>query len=208
MTRQNGPWSIHDVRTGYENPWIRVDHHEVTCPDGAAGIYGVVRFANLAIGVLPLFEDGTTMLVGQHRFTFDEYSWELPEGGGPKGEAPEETARRELAEETGITAGELAPLGEAQLSNSVSDEYSHYFLAWDLTLGEASPDPDEVLEQRRVSFAELVGEIISGRILDSLTILMVQGAILKAQLGLLPNAPASIILDELKRVEGFRQPKE
>ena len=208
MSRQNGPWTVHGVQTGYENPWIRVDHHEVTCPDGAPGIYGVVRFANLAIGVLPLFEDGTTMLVGQHRFTFDDYSWELPEGGGPRGEAPEDTAHRELAEETGITAGQLVPLGEAQLSNSVTDEYSHYFLAWDLKLGEASPDPDEVLEQRRVPFSTLVDDIISGRVLDSLTILMVQGAILKAQLGLLPKAPADTIIDELSRVEGFRRPGE
>ena len=199
-----GPWTIRSVKTAYQNPWVRLDHHEVTRPDGADGIYGVVRFANLAIGVLPLFEDGTTVLVGQHRFPSDQYSWELPEGGGPEGQTPEETAHRELAEETGLRAAFMSPLGEAQLSNSVTDEYAYYFVAWGLEQGVAMPEPDEILKIRRLPFRELLGEVNRGEITDSLTILMVQGAVIKALSGLLPDQPQRIILSSLEGLRGFR----
>ncbi len=189
-----GPWRVTSVREAYRNPWIAVEHHEVVHPHGEDGIYGVVRFANLAVGVLPIFDDGTVPLVGQHRFPFDAYSWELPEGGGPKGEPPEETARRELREETGLTAAHLVPLGQCDLSNSVTDERAVYFLAYGLTEGEASPDPDEVLMQQRIPLADLVKRVLSGDITDSLTHLMVGAAIMKAQAGLLPMPPARHIL--------------
>ena len=86
MSGSRGPWQVGASRTVYENPWLRLTEHDVTRPDGEPGLYGVVEFANLAIAVLPLFEDGTTVLVGQHRFPQDKYSWEIPEGGGPLGE--------------------------------------------------------------------------------------------------------------------------
>lgn len=198
--RKNGPWTITSERVGYENPWVRVDHHEVIHPDGSDGIYGVVRFANQAIGVLPLFEDGTVPLVGQHRFALNEYSWELPEGGGPKDQTPEEAARRELAEETGLRAEHLIEIGQADLSNSVTDEVAVYFLAWGLTEGEKQPEPSEQLAHQRVPFGELYQDILAGRIRDSLTILMVQTAILKAQGNLLPEMPQRVILNEIRPI--------
>ena len=188
------PFRVLSTRTAYENPWISVEHNEVTRPDGAPGVYGVVRFANRAIGVLPLFADGTVPLVGQHRFPFDAYSWELPEGGGPKNEAPEDAARRELSEETGVTAEHLLEIGRADLSNSVTDERAVLFLAWGLTEGAASPDGDEVLAHRRVPFADLLAEVLDGRITDALTHLLVLTARAKAQRGELPAAPAALIL--------------
>ena len=188
------PFSVLSTRTAYENPWISVEHNEVTRPDGAPGVYGVVRFANHAIGVLPLFADGTVPLVGQHRFPFDAYSWELPEGGGPKHEAPEDAARRELREETGVSAEHLLKIGHADLSNSVTDERAVLFLAWGLTEGAASPDGNEVLAHRRVAFADLLTEVLDGRITDALTHLLVLTALAKAQRGELPAAPAALIL--------------
>ncbi len=199
MTARNGPWVIRERRIAYDNPWLAVDHHEVTRPDGADGIYGVVRFANLAIGVLPLFDDGTVPLVGQHRFPFNAYSWELPEGGGAKDVPPEQSARRELVEETGLTAAHWHHFGGCHLSNSVTDEVAYYFLAWGLTEGEATPDGDEVLGHRRVPLSALIAECLEGKITDSLTILMVQTAILKAQAKDLPPRPTALILDEYER---------
>lgn len=189
-----GPWTVASSRMAYENPWIRVEHDEVTRADGSPGIYGVVRFANVAVGVLPIFSDGTVPLVGQHRYPADAYSWELPEGGAPHAEAPEDAARRELAEETGVKAANLIEIGRADLSNSVTDERAVMYLAWDLTAGTATPDADEVLEHRRVSFGDLLGECLSGAITDSFTHLMVFTALARAQRGMLPDAPTRLIL--------------
>jgi len=82
----NGPWLRRSRRIAYENPWITVWHDEVSQPDGSPGIYGLVHFANLAAGVVVLDEDDRVLLVGQHRYTLGEPSWEIPEGGVPAGE--------------------------------------------------------------------------------------------------------------------------
>lgn len=174
MTEEN-PWVTHSTEVGYENPWIRVDHSEVTTPTGTPGIYGVVRFKNLAVGVIPIDDEDHTWLVGQYRYTLDEYSWEIPEGGCPQGEDPAETARRELLEETGLRAETIEPLlSGIRLSNSVSDETAYAFVATGLTAGDAEPDETEDLQVRRVPVDEVIEMVTDGRINDSLTVLAVQ----------------------------------
>lgn len=183
-----GPWRVNAARTVYENPWIRVVDHDVTHPDGSPGQYGVVRFANRAVGVLPLAEDGMTWLVGQHRFPLDRYSWELPEGGGPLAEDPETAARRELQEETGLVAQTLIPLLEMDLSNSVTDEVAVCYLACDLAEGAAAPEPSEDLAVRKIPYAQLLDDVLAGRIRDSLTVGMALAAHARALRGALPEA--------------------
>lgn len=174
MTEEN-PWVTHSTEVGYENPWIRVDHSEVTTPTGTPGIYGVVRFKNLAVGVIPIDDEDHTWLVGQYRYTLGEYSWEIPEGGCPQGEDPAETARRELLEETGLRAETIEPLlSGIRLSNSVSDETAYAFVATGLTAGDAEPDETEDLQVRRVPVDEVIEMVTDGRINDSLTVLAVQ----------------------------------
>ena len=184
---RNGPWRILSRDVAYENPWIRIDHQDVVHPDGSDGIYGVVHFKNVAVGVLPVFEDGTVPLVGQHRFPLREYSWELPEGGGPIDEEPLEAGRRELAEETGYVAANWLKLIDFDVSNSVTDERSVCYLAWGLTAGAAVPEPSEQLAHQRIAFRELVARCLDGRIRDSLTIVMALAADAMARRGDLPD---------------------
>jgi len=159
---------------GYENPWITVWHDEVSRPDGSPGIYGVVHFANLAAGVVAIDDADRLVLVGQHRYTFHAYSWELPEGGVPAGEDPLDGAKRELLEETGVEAATWSELLRVDLSNSISDERAVLFLATHLTYGEASPEPSEALAIRWVPFDEALTMTTDGRITDAMSVLAIQ----------------------------------
>jgi 8-oxo-dGTP pyrophosphatase MutT (NUDIX family) len=173
-----GPWTRHTRRVAYENPWITIWHDEVTRPDGTPGVYGVVHFANLAVGVLALDEADRVLLVGQHRYALDAYSWEIPEGGVPVGEKPLEGAQRELREETGIESANWSEMARSHLSNSVTDELAVLYLATELIAGVATPDGTEALDVRWLPFDEVLAMTLDGRITDALTVLAVQRAAL------------------------------
>jgi ADP-ribose pyrophosphatase len=164
------PWKTLATEVKYDNPWIRVVEAKVIRPAGDPGIYGTVHFKNLAIGILPLSENGDTWLIGQYRFPLKTYSWEIPEGGGQLGVAPLESAKRELKEEAGIEAKRWDLLLEMDLSNSTTDERSYSYLARDLTLGDADPDDDEVLQVRKVPFEKVVQMVMDGEIRDALAV--------------------------------------
>ncbi len=178
---------VKSERAIFDNPWISVEDHAVVHPDGSNGEYGVVRFKNLAIGILPVSDDGDVWLVGQHRYPHDKYSWELPEGGGPVGIVPLESAQRELEEETGMTARHWRQIASCDLSNSVTDERAVCFLAWGLAPGTAAPEPSEALTIKRIKFATLLEMVMNGEISDSLTILMTMTAHILALRGLAPE---------------------
>ena len=167
----SNPWTTLGSRPVYENPWIKVREDQVLRPDGQPGIYGVVEFKNRAVGVLPVEDDGAVWLVGQYRYPLQAYSWEIPEGGCPEGETPEETARRELQEETGLTALTLELLTTAHLSNSVSDEVAYIFRASGLTHGQNNPEGAEAIEVRRVAWAEAWAMLRRGEITDSISVI-------------------------------------
>jgi len=161
-------------RVAYENPWLTIWHDEVTRPDGSPGIYGVVHFANLAAGVVALDGQDRVALVGQHRYTFEAWSWEIPEGGVPSGESALAGAQRELREETGLSAATWREIARVDLSNSVTDERAVLFLATDLTHGVATPDASEALEVRWVSLDDAVAMTLDGRITDAMSVIALQ----------------------------------
>lgn len=163
-------WKKLSTKTVYENPWIEVQHHDVINPGGGTGIYGQVNFKNLAIGIIPLDDDGNTYLVGQHRFPIDEYSWEIPEGGCPEGENMLDCAKRELLEETGLSAEKWTMISKIHTSNSVCNEVGFIFLAEKLTMGEAEPEETEDLALKKISLKDAYRLVMENKITDSLSI--------------------------------------
>ena len=164
------PWRRRSRRLVYENAWVSVLHDEVDRPDGQPGIYGVIHFQNHAVAIVAIDAQDRVALVGQWRYTIDGYSWELPEGGVPPGEAPLTGAQRELREETGLRAAHWREVARIAVSNSVTDELGTIFLATELQQGDAAPDGTEQLRVRWVAFDEALAMIDDGRISDLLTI--------------------------------------
>ncbi len=167
----------------YDNPWISLTEYQVINPSGNPGIYGKVHFKNIAIGVLPLDDELNTYLVGQYRFALGQYSWEMPEGGGPLGIDPIESAKRELLEETGLKAQSWTEIQRLHLSNSVSDELSILYVARGLQQFEPEPEDTEQLIVHKLPFEEVYQMVCNGTITDSMTV----AAVLKTHLLLIEN---------------------
>ncbi len=178
---EQNPWKIEQEQLVYQNKWISLTEYKVINPGGGKGIYGKVHFKNIAVGVFVLDEALNTYLVGQFRFVLNQYSWEMPEGGGILGTDPLESAKRELLEETGLIASSWSPLFKMHLSNSVSDELGIVYLARELQQGQAAPEETEQLVVKKIAFAEVVNMVENGEITDSMTV----AAIFKVQLLLL-----------------------
>ena len=133
----HNPWRTLSSEIKYHNPWISVREDQVQNPGGGQGIYGVVTMKNKALGIVPIDAEGNTWLVGQYRYPLNEYSWEIPMGGGLVELDILESAQRELKEETGLTAARWTRIARLHTSNSVTDEEGFVYLAEDLTPGAA-----------------------------------------------------------------------
>lgn len=166
-----GTWQRLDGRIVYQNPWISVREDRVLSPAGTEGIYGVVdtRTATAAVALTP---DLQVYLVGQYRYTMEQYSWEVIEGGGDPGEPPVEAAKRELREEAGLEAEHWEELsGPLHLSNGYSSEVGHLFLATGLREVAAEPEATEDLRLLKVPVAEALARVLTGEISDGMSIL-------------------------------------
>jgi 8-oxo-dGTP pyrophosphatase MutT (NUDIX family) len=191
-----GPeWTRLSQRLVYENPWIRITDHDATAPTGKPAQYGVVGFKSVAIAILPLHEDGSVTLIGQHRFVSGAYSWEIPEGGGPLDVDPMIAAKRELAEEAGLAGRDWRRVLDVELSNSVTDERGVGFLALDLYPAAAPPDDTELLQIARAPFREALNQALAGNMPDMLTVAMLLRAYHMAQEGELPRELTRAMLD-------------
>jgi 8-oxo-dGTP pyrophosphatase MutT (NUDIX family) len=169
MTQIN-PWKTLSQRTVYDNPWIRVEDHQVLNPSGGRGQYGKVCFKNQAVAIAALDRQLGVYLVGQYRYTLGTYSWELPKGGAPRDADPLAAAQRELKEETGLVARRWRLLMQMYISNSVTDEFGSMYLAEDLQLGASQPDETEQLAIQVLPFAETLEWVREGKITDAISI--------------------------------------
>lgn len=169
MDEQN-PWITHNSKEIYSNPWVKVTEYDVTNPGGGKGIYGKVHYKNWAIGIIPLDEEQNTWLVGQYRYTLNEYSWEIPMGGGPLDTPILTSAKRELKEETGLSAEKWTEICKIHTSNSVTDETGFAYLAEGLTQGETAFEESEDLRIQKLPFAETLAMCEQGKITDSLSV--------------------------------------
>lgn len=167
---EQNPWKTKEIKEIYENPWIKVEEHKVLNPAGNPGIYGKVLFKNKALGIIPIDDQGNTWLVGQHRYPLDEYSWEIPMGGGPVGRDILESAKRELKEETGITAYKWTKVLRIHTSNSVTDEEGFVYLAEELLEGQTEFEETEVLSIKKLPFQKAVDMVLKGEITDGISI--------------------------------------
>jgi 8-oxo-dGTP pyrophosphatase MutT (NUDIX family) len=192
------PWTATSQTTVYDNPWIRLTEYQTLAPTGRPALYGKVSFKNRAIGVVPLHADGTVTLVGQHRFPHASYSWEIPEGGAPLDEDPLDGAKRELAEEVGLQASDWRLILTMELSNSITDEICHGYLALDLTPTATAPDDTEDLAIARVPFAEALDAAVSGHMPDSLTVALLLRVHHMAVKGKLPADLARLVLADAR----------
>ena len=169
--KKRGPWTQLSSETVYENTWIRIDHQQVITPAGTDGVYGLVHFKHCALAIIPLDEQGNTRLVGQYRYALDQYSWELPMGGGVLGQPIVASAQRELKEETGLYGGHWQQLMTLHTSNSVTDEQAYVFIATDLQQGEqALEDSESDLVVKTLPLQQAVEMAMNGDITDAISV--------------------------------------
>ena len=164
------PWKQQSNRRVYENPWFRLDEDEVINPGGGLSHYGKILFRNLAIGIIPLDEHDNTWLVGQYRYVPDCYSWEIPMGGGPLQIDPLESAKRELREETGLSADHWQTLMHLHTSNSVTDERGIVYVATGLTEGKTEFEDTEDLQLMKLPLDDAIQHVIDGEITDAISV--------------------------------------
>jgi 8-oxo-dGTP pyrophosphatase MutT (NUDIX family) len=170
MSEIKNPWKTLESRQIYENDWILLVEHQVINPNGNKGIYGKVSFKNKAIGIIPLDENGNTWLVGQYRYTLNEYSWEIPMGGGSLSTDPLVSAKRELLEETGLIANKWSQILKIHTSNSVTDEEGFVFLAEELSQSSPEFDDTEKIDIKILPFKKAYEMVLENKITDSISI--------------------------------------
>ena len=155
----------------YRDNWMRLRKDEIERADGLRGTYAVVERHDFAV-IIPA-ENGGFYLVEEYRYPLGRRAWSFPQGGFPEGQdgTPEELARAELAQETGLRAARLTRLGTLSASHGSSSQYGQHWLATGLTQGEPDLEPEELgLRHAWVSRQEFEAMVRGGRIVDDTSV--------------------------------------
>ncbi|HEX2554084.1 MAG TPA: NUDIX hydrolase [Microvirga sp.] len=193
MAGTSNPWTVLQSERLFEDDFVSFVRHAVRDAAGTESTYSVTRYKQIGVRILPVDREGHTWLVGQYRFAAGAYSWELPAGGGDLGEVPERAANRELREEVGLEADRWLEINRLAPAGSVLDLLELSFLAWDLSVRPREPDPQEVLEIRRLPFAQAVDMALAGTIANAGTVATLLMAEAKARRGDLPDEVARLL---------------
>jgi len=171
----------------FDGRLLQVYVDDVQLPDNTVSTRDWIKHPG-ASAVVPVFEDGTIMLLKQFRYPPRKVFIEVPAGKLDEGEPPEETAKRELLEETGISCSSISEAGSFFPAIGYADEEIFVFVAWGLTEQAKNVDDDEFLLNHRVPFADALKMISTGEISDGKTIC----SIIKAKMWWEKNEPFPI----------------
>ena len=158
----------------YTGRIVSLDVDTVQFPNGTVGELEMLRHPG-ASAVLPFLDDPQdsdprVLLIRQYRHATGDYLWEIPAGRRDAGEAPEQTAVRELREETGYTCTNLHKLTWIWTTPGFTDEVIHLFMASGLTPGETAHEDDEILDVHTLRWSEVRRMIRDGMIVDAKTL--------------------------------------
>jgi 8-oxo-dGTP pyrophosphatase MutT (NUDIX family) len=158
-----GP-DVKTLSTGvvYEDNWMRLRRDEIERRDGSRGTYAVVEKPDFAL-VIPAENDGFH-LVEEYRYPIGRRTWSFPQGGWPAGQggSPEDLARLELSQETGLRAGALVRIGFLHCAHGITTQGGHFFVATGLEPGPPEREREEQdMRQQwvpRTRFEAMIGE--------------------------------------------------
>jgi len=165
----HNPWTRLASRIVHANPWFRVRHDRVLRPDGREGDWYVVEGKPNA-GAVAIDATGAVVLVGEWVYPIEAYSWAIPSGSVEPHETPLAAAQRELREETGLEALRWEPLGTFYLSQGLTTQVSHLYLATGLQQHPAAPEGTEALTVLRLPLEAAWARCCRGELQDSVTL--------------------------------------